>query len=271
MKVQKIFKRYELKYMLTEEQKEELDALMKEHMHPDEHKEDLVSSIYFDTEDKILIRRSIEKPVYKEKLRIRFYGEQADSAHTFVELKKKYKKVVFKRRLTLEEYFSETGQPQITKEIEYFTGCYPGLAPSAYISYQREAWYSNEDRNFRMTFDRNIRYREFRDGKLADGAGGPMTLKDPVTGKSFTVPVNQDLGRPLLPEGMYLLEVKTALGLPRWLLDFLNANRIYKTSFSKYGNGYKLSFFTDSDGRQTVTKGNKDRRPAAGRLVREGV
>ena len=227
MKTQKIFRRYELKYLMTLEQKRVLEQVMADHMHPDEHEEDLVCSIYYDTPDHLLIRRSIEKPVYKEKLRLRFYGEEADDAHTFVELKKKYRKVVYKRRLTLEEYRERTGSPQIAKEIDYFFAHYDPLAPAALVTYERDAWFSNTDPNFRMTFDRNIRYRTFGE----DLPAGQIRFR-----------VDKDRGGKLLQPDTCLLEVKTALGMPRWLLDFLNGNALYKTAFSKYGNGYRGLF-----------------------------
>ena len=50
-----------------------------------------------------LIRASLEKPAYKEKLRLRSYGVTEPGGEVFLELKKKYKGIVYKRRITLPE------------------------------------------------------------------------------------------------------------------------------------------------------------------------
>ena len=77
MAVQTVFKRYELKYLLSEEQKGRILAAMAPYMEPDAYGRSAVRSLYFDTDNYRLARRSIEKPAYKEKLRIRSYGRAA--------------------------------------------------------------------------------------------------------------------------------------------------------------------------------------------------
>ncbi|WP_027399019.1 polyphosphate polymerase domain-containing protein [Anaerovorax odorimutans] len=225
MSYQNIFKRYELKYQITKEQKEELLKIMGDYMIPDKFGKSTISNLYFDTPNKLLIRRSLEKPKYKEKLRVRSYGVAKPDSTVFVELKKKYKGVVYKRRMSMKEQaavdyllngFPLDNPSQISREIDYFMDLYDNIEPSVFLSYEREAFFSKTDENFRMTFDENILFRDY-DFSLTNGI----------------------YGENILPQGMALLEVKTALGIPSWLLDFFSENKIYKTSFSKYGNAYK--------------------------------
>ena len=152
MSYQDIFKRYEMKYMLTKEQKELVLQAMAEYMKPDEFGRSTICNIYFDTPDYQLIRRSLEKPVYKEKLRVRSYGKAKEDGTVFVELKKKYKGVVYKRRISTSEkeamaYLIQgeelSKQSQITDEISYFKQMYQGLQPAVYLSYlsrQEQLW-----------------------------------------------------------------------------------------------------------------------------------
>lgn len=225
MAYQTVFKRYELKFMLTDGQKARLMAVMEPHMVPDEYGPGSVRNLYFDTDSFRLIRRSIEKPVYKEKLRIRSYGQAAPGSTVFVELKKKYRSVVYKRRLSMEEreamaWLAEgTGvapDSQIGREICYFLRHYGPLRPTVALSYDREAYCPREGGDFRMTFDRNIRCRLDRLTLTADAGG-----------------------EPLLPEGRVLMEVKCSGGIPLWLTRFLTEEKIRRTSFSKYGTAYQ--------------------------------
>lgn len=225
MNYQNVFKRYELKYIITKEQQKLLLEVMSEYMEPDKFGKSTICNIYFDTPSKILIRRSNEKPIYKEKLRIRSYGIASYDTTVFVELKKKYNKVVYKRRISMGEsdamnYIGEGIKPkvenQITKEINYFCELYKDLEASLFMSYERKAFFSKNDSNFRMTFDENILCRDY-----------DLNLKAGIYGYS------------LLADDMVLLEVKTSMGIPLWLTKFLSENKLYKTSFSKYGNAYK--------------------------------
>lgn len=218
-----IFKRHEAKYRLTLEQLALIKQEFNTHMIADEHGESTICSLYYDTPDFRLIRRSIEKPVYKEKLRIRSYGIPDETSKVFVELKKKYKKVVYKRRVCLTEdeamHYLATGDiaehSQITNEIDYFKKYYTSLAPSMVLSYKREAYYAKNDHDFRVTFDREILWRDY-DLQLSKGV----------------------YGRPLLDSNTVLMEVKTAEAIPLWFVKLLSENQIYKTSFSKYGTAY---------------------------------
>ena len=164
-----VFKRYELKYMLTLEQKEKILEAMSLYMELDKYGRTTIRNIYFDTDNYRLIRRSIEKPAYKEKIRIRSYAQATADSTVFVELKKKYQKVVYKRRLPLCEANAmawvcrENSCPvntQISREIDYFIDFYGKLKPTVFLSYEREAYYDRNDGDFRVTFDDNILCRE---------------------------------------------------------------------------------------------------------------
>lgn len=225
MAYQATFKRYEIKYLLTSQQKERILRVMEPYMKLDCYGRTMIRNIYYDTNSFRLIRRSLEKPAYKEKLRIRSYQAAAGEDPVFVELKKKYQSVVYKRRLTLPEgqamYAFRYNLPlpvhsQIAQEIEYFRAYYAGLHPTVFLAYEREAYYSLDGGEFRVTFDENILYREYN-----------FSLGSKVS------------GTPLLAEGQTLMEIKTAGGLPLWMSRELNRLRVYPASFSKYGAAYR--------------------------------
>ena len=226
-----VFKRYELKYMLTLEQKERILKAMSPYMELDKYGRTTIRNVYFDTDSYRLIRRSIEKPAYKEKLRIRSYSQATADSTVFVELKKKYDKVVYKRRLPLCErdamawVCGEATCPvntQISREIDYFSDFYGGLKPSVFLSYEREAYYDKDGGDFRVTFDDNILARQ------------------------TDVSLCSDLyGEPILPEGKVLMELKCSGGIPLWMAHVLSREHIYKTSFSKYGTAYSALIFPE--------------------------
>ena len=229
MAFQTVFKRYELKYMLTSEQKERVLASMKPYMKLDKYGRTTIRNLYFDTDTYLLIRRSIEKPVYKEKLRIRSYSKANADSTVFVELKKKYKHVVYKRRMHLTENEAMkwlSGEKhtekhtQISNEIDYFMEHYGTLHPTVFLSYEREAYYSNGGGDFRVTFDDNILCR-----------GEDLSLQSDAYGTS------------ILPEGKVLMEIKCSGGIPLWMTEVLSKEKIYKTSFSKYGTAYRTLIF----------------------------
>ena len=220
------FERRELKYRITDAQRAALEAAFGARMVPDEHGESTICNIYYDTADHRLIRASLEKPAYKEKLRLRSYGVTEPGGEVFLELKKKYKGIVYKRRITLPEDAAEKfiaghaplgEHGQIGREIEYFTRIYAPLRPAVHLSYERSAWFSREDRDLRITFDKNIRFRQ--------------------ENVSLTLPAG---GRCILPEGESLMEIKAAAALPLWLVSELDTLGIYQSTFSKYGEAYKV-------------------------------
>lgn len=224
MDAQAVFKRYETKYLLTKEQKAAVLEAMEPYMGMDAYGRSTIRNIYYDTDNYRLARRSAEQPVYKEKLRVRSYRAADPGAPVFVELKKKYEGVVYKRRIqTLEREAGEylAGRrpapvsSQITEEISYFVSFYTGLAPKVFLSYEREAYYSKAGGDFRVTFDENILWRE-TDLSLQKGIYGTAILK----------------------HGQTLMEIKTPGSIPLWMVRVLSREGIRKTSFSKYGNAY---------------------------------
>ena len=84
-----VFKRYKLKYVLTPAQYEAVLARAAARLRPDEYGRTAIQSLYYDTDDFRLIRRSIEKPEYKEKLRLRSYGLAGADDRVFLELDRK--------------------------------------------------------------------------------------------------------------------------------------------------------------------------------------
>lgn len=231
----KTFERKEIKFLLSMEQYDELMKRIPEYMNPDEYcvdgKEYGIYNLYYDTPDDYLIRESLAKPYYKEKIRLRSYAEAAEpNDKVFLEIKKKIGGIVNKRRITmtLEEadlYIRKGIRPdtkgkfineQILGELDVFMSNYSPLAPKQYISYQRSAFFGKDDRDFRLTFDRQLTAR--RDNlSLAEKSSGELLI-------------NPDCR---------LMEVKILNSMPIWLADCLSELQIYKTSFSKYGTAYK--------------------------------
>ncbi len=225
MSYQAIFKRYELKFLLTREQQQRILDAMEPYMALDKYGRTTIRNIYFDTDSYRLIRRSIEKPAYKEKLRIRSYRRASPDSEVFVELKKKYQSVVYKRRLSMPERQALDwlccgkvcpADSQIAREITYFLSHYGELKPTVLLSYEREAYYCRSGGDFRVTFDDNILCRR-EDISLESAVGGT----------------------PLLEEDKVLMEVKTSGAVPLWMTQVLSREKIYKTSFSKYGTAYE--------------------------------
>ena len=229
MAFQTVFKRYELKYMLTLKQKEKVLKAMAPYMKLDKYGRTTIRNLYYDTDTYLLIRRSIEKPKYKEKLRVRSYSQATDDSTVFVELKKKHKYIVYKRRISLPykeviEWLSgdkhTDKHTQISKEIDYFLDYYGTLHPTLFLSYEREAYYSNDGSDFRVTFDDTVLCRQ-----------NDLSLESDVYGTS------------ILEKGKVLMEIKCSGGIPLWMTEVLSREKIYKTSFSKYGTAYRTLIF----------------------------
>lgn len=220
-----VFERHEIKYLVSERQRRFLVQALGEHTEPDPHGESTICNVYYDTPDFRLIRRSLEKPVYKEKLRLRSYGPARPRQDVFLELKKKYKGVVYKRRISVEETAAERfldglaplpEESQIGREIEYFCRFYGGLVPAVHLSYDRTAYFSKDDPGLRITFDRDIRWRSNR-----------LTL------------TAQPGGEQILAAGQSLMEIKAGASMPLWLVKLLGECQVRQTSFSKYGMAYE--------------------------------
>lgn len=227
------FKRYEKKYMITAKQFQILMPKLKQFMLEDEHSKEggqyNIYNIYYDNEHHDVIKHSISKPYYKEKLRLRSYQIlTSKDQKVFLELKKKIDGIVNKRRVVMtlaesEAYLEQGIRPdvhdymseQVLNEIDYYLSRQT-LEAKVYVAYKRIALFGKEDRSIRVTFDFDIITR--RDN---------LTLEGP------------QIGKPLLEEGMYLMEVKISDSLPLWLTGILTELSIYHSSFSKYGNEYQ--------------------------------
>lgn len=217
-----VFSRKEIKYLLTPQQRQALEAEFSRRMTPDIFPHSSIRNIYYDTPDFRLIRHSLEHPVYKEKIRIRCYGDE--TKEVFLEMKKKYKGIVYKRRMALPEdramafMAGQGGLPdsQIGRELTYFRDFYQNLQPQVFLSYERDSWRGREDPGLRITMDRDICYRITQ-----------LHLHDRAEGVS------------ILPPDMSLMEVKAENAIPWWLTVLLAELKITKTSFSKYGRAYE--------------------------------
>ena len=218
------FKRNEKKYLLSAGQYERLWAELSPRLIPDEYFSSTVCSVYYDSDDYALIRRSIEAPVYKEKLRVRSYGVPAPDGTVFVELKKKFKGTVYKRRVQTtaeqaEAWLSGSSSApevsQVCREIDWFLHTH-SPSPKIFIACDREAYVADGAPELRFTFDRDIRWRE-EELSLCAGMHG----------------------MPLLGGGQVLMEIKIPDAAPLWLADTLSRLEVFPTGFSKYGNCYK--------------------------------
>ncbi len=218
------FRRYEMKYFLTPMQYRTLTDALSPHMQPDEYEYSAIGNIYYDTEDWYLIRASIEKPIYKQKLRLRAYGMPGNADTVFAELKKKYDGVVYKRRVSLPAGQANTlllpGAPalpdgQISREIRYFCGLYRPR-PRVFIGYDRRSLVGRNAPDLRVTFDTNLRYRT----DALDLRAGAY-------------------GYPLLPDDRILMELKIPGVCPLRLARLLSELEIRPTSFSKFGAFYR--------------------------------
>ena len=220
-----VFQRIEVKYLLDDEQYTKLMKKLENMAKVDSYGKTSIQNIYFDTPDFKLIERSLEKPVYKEKLRLRSYGTAKDDTTSFIEIKKKFKGVVYKRRISMPyseavDYLMNHKEPkeksQISNEIDYFLKYYKGLAPAMVISYDRIAMVGINDPELRITFDTNIRWRTDK-----------LSLKEGNAGHDILLP------------GQHLMELKIAGAMSPELANILDELNIRKTSFSKYGVAYK--------------------------------
>lgn len=227
-----VFNRYENKYLFDNASYHKLYNDLLEYMELDEYNKQhefySITNLYFDTAHDSLIRSSLAKPKYKEKLRLRAYGIPNQDTKVYLEIKKKVFGLVNKRRTSLklneaydfvatgiEPEFKDYMNKQVIEEIKYFLTRYD-LQPKVYLSYDRKALFCKNNRDLRITFDTNIRSRRY-DLKMEHGTHG----------------------EPLLEPGQWLMEVKAEKTIPVWLAKMLSEHQMYRTSFSKYGNEYK--------------------------------
>ena len=219
----KTMMRFEYKYVLTKEQLLYLKNAIKDHLKIDNYGRTTIASLYYDTPDFRLIRTSIDKPTFKEKIRVRCYGLASEKNPVFLEIKRKYRKVVYKRRIVTSEEVAEKffkreidsiDDSQISKEISYFRDYYKTLIPVCVIIYDREAYYDDSNR-IRLTIDENPRYR----------------ITDLNLHTSF-------IGTSILPFDGAVMEIKSQGSMPLWLTSILDTGKIFKTPFSKVGRAY---------------------------------
>ena len=244
------FQRKEVKYRLTAQQYADVRAALATYMTPDKYGATAINTCYLDTPERYLIEKSLEKPKYKEKLRVRRYGDAENpDTPTFVEIKKKFKGIVYKRRVGMTnaaakaflsgmsyeraiamypladpsaraESESATSR-QIAREIFAFRRRYGKLDPSMDIRVIRTAWKltkagkeaTPDGFDVRVTFDEHMRSLDRFD--------------DRANWESIVTP------------GEVLMEIKITGAYPLWLVDILNACGCKKTSFSKYGTAYQ--------------------------------
>ncbi len=225
MAYQSVFERREMKYLLTQEQYEDVREAMEGRMRPDRFPVSQIRNIYYDTSDHIIAIRNNSRPYFKEKLRVRKYSGDG-SAPAFVEIKTKVDQITYKRRLALPEQDAlrwlagddAVGgvDSQIGREIAAFRDRYSTLAPSVKLCYHRESFRPVGDEDLRMTFDRSI----------------TATLDDLDLGGGMD-------GTPLIPDGCCMMELKTGTAVPLWLVEVLSRDSLYVRSFSKYGYAYR--------------------------------
>ena len=218
------FKRVEKKYMFTIDKYNELMKRLDTKLDPNEFPNSSILNIYFDTDNYDLAIKSIQKPVYKEKIRLRSYNKPSKDSSVFLEIKRKCDSVVSKRRIEmklsdLELYVKdkdslESSNNQIKKELDYYFDRYD-LRPTMYLSYLREAYYDPTDRDFRVTFDSNVIAREY-----------DLNLD------------SLNYGTNILEKDKYIMEIKTLGSIPLWFVKMINELGIMPCGFSKYGEAY---------------------------------
>ena len=221
---QAVFKRKEVKYLLTEAQLAALRPALETHMEPDAFAHSIISNLYYDTPDFRMLRRSQEKPAYKEKLRLRGYGVPDEETQVFPEIKKKAEGIVYKRRVRMPygdaiRYLSRRrpgGDGQIFQELNWMLIAYGSLAPRIFLSYERDSWRGREEPSLRLTLDREILWR----AEALDLRRGAW-------------------GEPLLGPDQVLMEVKITNAAPLWLAEALSENGIFPISFSKCGRAFE--------------------------------
>lgn len=218
-----IFRRVEQKYLLSKEQYIKLMNEISSHVEKDKYYKSTICNVYFDTANSDLIVASLEKPLYKEKVRLRSYDIPTFDSTVFLEIKSKYKGIVGKRRVSLKlkdfyRYLNDNIFPncnkQIMREIDYVFKYY-NLVPKLFLAYDRLSYYDKDNINFRITFDRNIRSRD-KNLNIESGDFGDLYFNDDEC----------------------LMELKTLNVLPLWFVSIISELKIYPTSFSKYGNIY---------------------------------
>ncbi|MDO4198005.1 MAG: polyphosphate polymerase domain-containing protein [Erysipelotrichaceae bacterium] len=214
------FERTETKYLISREQLKEILNLTNDYLQTDRFFKGNLMSIYYDTDSYQMIRCSIEKPEYKEKIRIRSYDDVEDNDSVYVEYKKKYNGIVYKRRTTVgykdameNLYDASFEDRQVAKEIKRGLIFYKDVKPKIFISTRRYSYRGKEDENLRITFDLDMKYRT--DNLCLKRSDKDKTISDGI-----------------------VMEIKTVNPYPLWLVKVLNETKAYPQSFSKVGEAY---------------------------------
>jgi SPX domain protein involved in polyphosphate accumulation len=219
-----IFHRIEQKYVLNKNEYEKMIKELNKYTIHDKYYESSICSVYFDDDNYDLIINSIDSPLYKEKVRLRSYGVIDDNGKVFLELKKKYKGVTYKKRVTMTlnefwNYYEKSIIPKSCdnlsmKEIDYCFNKYR-LKPKMFISYDRYSYLDKENNNIRITFDYNIKYRD----------------------KHLNLDSNKYL-EDIIEDDIYIMEIKTRDSIPIWFTKILSNLKLYPSGYSKYKEAY---------------------------------
>ena len=216
------FERVEQKYLLNQDEYDHIQTLIKKYFDKDRYYQSKIYNIYFDNDNNDLLIDSLEKPIFKKKIRLRSYDGINKNDNLYFEIKEKYKGIVYKRRIKLtvneyNKYINERIIPdkQIMKEIDYYINYYK-VHPYIFLAYDRLSYCGKDNPEFRITFDTNLRYR-YDNLELIDTNNNQNYFKD----------------------NKYIMEVKTLDSLPCWFVNYLSVNKIYPRSFSKVGSIYE--------------------------------
>ncbi len=225
---QQIFRRTEIKYILSEEKIKSLMWLIEPYLKKDQYFKSTNCSVYYDSKNRYLAIHSLEKPLYKEKVRIRSYGVPKPDDIVFLEIKKKYKGIGSKRRIPIKlsdlNNYLKTGRLDSNSEIikAELDTCFKryNLKPTMFLAYDRTSYCDKDDPTFRVTFDRNVRSRNTN-----------LSLE------------KGDFGKQFFKNGEVVMEVKALERFPFYFVHALSKLKIYPASFSKYGRVTEREIF----------------------------
>ena len=218
-----IIDRMEQKYFVSFDKYNKLMKLINNKLVKDKYFSERIYNIYFDNDEYEFMTKSLDKPLYKEKVRLRSYETKDKNSNVFLEIKKKFQGHGNKRRVVInyneaKDYIDNKIIPntnkQIMGELDY-TFKKNNLKPKISLTYDRLSYAFKEDESYRVTFDTNIRYSN----KKVD----LVDLDDEYC---------------LFNDG-YIMEVKTLKGYPSWFIKALNELKLYPVSYSKVGEAYK--------------------------------
>ncbi len=244
-KTQNTFQRREKKIIMDSSLLPDILQTVSEFMNPDSYNLNGIPydicNIYFDNGNRDVTRHSVSKPFFKEKLRLRCYGIPTEDSKVFFELKKKTAKIGTKRRavLSLNDYYrflsegyvdpsSQYINKRVLAEIANFIDTY-SAEPSVYLSYKRIAFFGKEDPNLRLTFDTEIRTRNY-DLRPELGIYGEL----------------------LLPKDKTIAEIKFSGAAPMWFAALMSKHGLEFSPYSKIGKEYELKILNKNNSEETI-------------------